>query len=415
MGKSKNTNLDNSTVIDHSIEKGKEFGKKFKYRRTVMKNNKVAIIGYALDKYAGETNLSSEEMGFRVAKMAREHAGVNRDDITSIHGSTMDFFDGVTISNGLIIPAAGGYNRDSTRIQNGCVFAIISACASILSGASDMAVVCSADSVNYDIFKVSNASTDVFFNQPIGLNHISTYALFSNAYMNKYKIEEEDIATVAAKNYKDGVSNPHAHIRSGYSIDEVLKSTMIATPLRQYDLAMTSSCGGGAIFLTSAERAKKYPRKPIFVSGIGVGTSSVNLDEVVDLPALRYASDKAFKTAGINNPVKDLNVIELNNPFSAFELAAYEALGLCKQGKTVEFLEKGITRNDGDLPVNPSGGTLCTNAPNSGGLFRTIMAIKTLEKAGGGGKVKRALVHDSDMSIGLTGDSHAVMVLEREV
>ncbi len=381
-----------------------------------MMDNKVAIIGYALDRYASETDLSSEEMGFKVAKRARDHAGVKRFDITSVHGSTMDFFDGVTISNGLIIPAAGGYNIDSTRIQNGCVFAIISACASILSGASQVAVVCSADSVNYDIFKVSNASTDCFFNQPIGVNHLSTYALFSNGYMNKYRISDEDIAAVAAKNYKDGASNPHAHIQTGYSVDDVLKSKMLSTPLREYEVAMRSSCGGGAIFLTSAEMAKNYPRKPIWVTGVGVGTSSINLDEIVDLPALRYASEIAFKTAGIENPVKDIDVIELNNPFSVFELAAYEAMGLCKQGKAVDLLKKGVTQSKGDLPVNPSGGTLCTNAPNSGGLFRAIMAIKHLEKGDGKkGKKKRALVHDSDMSIGMTGDSHALMVLEREV
>lgn len=381
-----------------------------------MNKDKVAIIGYSLDKYKSETDLSSEEMGFKAAKMARDHAGVKRDDISSIHGSTMDFFDGVTISNGLIIPAAGGYNRDSTRIQNGCVFAIISACASILSGASEVAVVCSADSVNYDIFKVSNAGFDCFFNQPIGVNHLSTYALFSNGYMNKYNLGNEEIAAVAAKNYKDGMSNPHAHIKAGYSTEDVLKSKMLSTPLREYEVAMNASCGGAALFITSAEKAKKYSRKPIWVTGVGVGTSSVNIDEIVDLPALRYATNKAFKAADINDPIKDFDVVELNNPFSVFELAAYEALGLCKQGKSIDLLKKGITQSDGDLPVNPSGGTLCTNAPNSGGLFRTIMAIKKLEQGNGGkGKVKRALVHDSDMSIGITGDSHAVMVLEREV
>lgn len=378
-----------------------------------MRKNKVAIIGYALDKYSGETNLSSEEMGFKVAKRARDHAGVNRENITSVHGSTMDFFDGVTISNGLLIPAVGGYDRDSTRVQNGCVFAIMSACASILSGASQVAVVCSADSVKYDIFKVSNASTDCFFSQPLGLNHLTTYALFSNQYVERYKVDEEAIAMSASKNYKAGASNPHAHIKAGYSVNKVLESRMLATPLREYEVAMNASCGGGALFLTSADLAKKYSKSPIWISGLGVGTSSVNLDDLVDMPALRYASEKAFKSAGIGNPLKDLDVVELNNPFSIFELAAYEALGLCKKGQAVELLREGVTQPEGELPVNPSGGTLCTNAPNSGGLFRAIQAIMYLEKDKGG-KRKRALVHDSDMSIGITGDSHAVMILEKE-
>jgi len=189
---------------------------------------------------------------------------------------------------------------------------------------------------------------------------------------------------------------------------------MLSTPLREYDVATSSAYGGAAIFLTSADLAKKYSKAPIWISGLGVGTSSVNLDEVVDMAALRKATEKAFKSAGIKNPLKDLDVVELNNPFSVFELAAYEAMGLCKKGKAVELLRKGVTQPEGELPVNPSGGTLCTNAPNSGGLFRTIQAIMHLDKDKGK-KRKRALVHDSDMSIGITGDSHAVMILEKEV
>jgi len=374
---------------------------------------KIAIIGCALDKYVGDSPGDSEEMGFRVVKRAREMSGIEREEITSVHNSTMDFFDGITISNGILAPAAGGYNRDSTRIQNGGLFGILSACASIMSGDSEIAVVSSADSVVYDMLKVTQASTHYFLERPLGLNHVMAYAMFSNAYMEKYGIEERDIAEVAAKNYTAGSMNKYAHIKDDYSIDDVMDSSMISYPLKSREVALMQSYGGAALILTSEEKAKKYTDSPIWITGLGVSTNSVNFEALTEMSALKLASGYAYKMAGIKNPGKEIGTAEINSPFSLFELAAYEAMGLCEEGKSIKLLRDGVTSIDGELPVNPSGGTLCTNAPNSNGLFRSVQAVMYLNKGKGNGRGK-ALVHDSDMSIGLAGDSHAIMILEKE-
>lgn len=379
-----------------------------------MKDKRVAIIGYALDNYSGESMLSSEEIGFYVAKRAREAAGVARDDIDSVHNSTMDFFDGITISNGILLPAAGGYGRDGTRIQNGGVFAIISAYASILSGASEVAVVSSADSVIYNMEKIANVSYDVFFNQPVGLNHLLTYALFSAAYMHEYGVTDEDVAMVAAQNYRAGAQNAYAHLKDSCSTDDILKSPMISGPLRAREIALHSSYGGAALVLASEEKAKKYTDAPVWITGIGMGTSSVNIEEVIQLSALRLAAKKAFAMAGIDEPRQEIDVAEVSSPFALYELAAYSALGFCAPEEAAELVHQGVTSLEGELPVNPSGGTLCTNAPNSNGLFKTVQTLMYLQN-GKGGHAKRAIVHDSDMSIGLIGDSHAVIILEKEV
>ncbi|MBV1922134.1 MAG: hypothetical protein KUG73_15755, partial [Pseudomonadales bacterium] len=111
--------------------------------------------------------------------------------------------------------------------------------------------------------------------------------------------------------------------------------------------------------------------------------------------------------------------VELANPFSAFELMAYETLGLCEKGKAAELMRNGDTEMDGSIPVNISGGSLSTNGLNSSGVFRMIQAVRIMNGESEGvdiGNPKKALVHDSDMNISAVGgDSHAVLILEKGV
>jgi acetyl-CoA acetyltransferase len=115
--------------------------------------------------------------------------------------------------------------------------------------------------------------------------------------------------------------------------------------------------------------------------------------------------------AGLRDPRAEVAAVEINAPFAPFELATYAPLGLCAEGKEAELLAAAPNSERG-LRINPSGGTLCTNAPNSGGLFRTVQAVLALDGLETGGR-RRAVVHDSDLSLGVGGSSHAVLVLER--
>ncbi len=377
-----------------------------------MKRTRVAIAGYALEPYAAETVHSSEDLGFLVAQRAREMAGIARDEITSVHNSTMDLFDGVTISNGILQPAAGGYGRDGTRVQNGGLFAVISACASILCGASDVAVVSSVDAVSTDRLTVSNFSSHPLFGHSVGFNFINSCALFASAYHARRDVPEGDTARIAAKNYAAGAQNRYAHFRRALSADDVAATPVISSPLREAEVSLISSYGGSALVLVSEERAHRSPAEPLWITGFGMSTNPVEFQKQGDLPALRRASQEAYQAAGIDHPRAEIALSEINAPFALYEWAAYEALGFCRDQNPHELLESGATAHDGEFPINPSGGTLCTNAANSGGLFRLSQASSALTD--GPHKAAKALVHDSDMSLGIGGDSHAVMIIEKE-
>ncbi|MGD9858360.1 MAG: thiolase family protein [Planctomycetaceae bacterium] len=375
-----------------------------------MQSPRVAIVGYALEPYSGVSAGYAEELGYRVVRCAREQAGVSREQVSSVHNSTMDLFDGVTISNGILGPAAGGYGRDSTRVQNGGVFAVISACAAILSGASEVAVVSSADTVTTDLLSVSNFSSSVYFEQPLGLNFLTSYALFSSAWMDRCQFSEDVIAAAAENSFRSGAANEYAHVKDGLSRYDVLKSDLIAWPLRAHTVAMQHSYGAAAVILAAESAAEKFEVEPVFVSGFGMSTFADDLDDWLAMSAVRKSAAAAYAMAGVTSPAAAV-AVEINAPFAPFEVAAYSALGLCSQGSEAELLRSAATGGNG-MRINPSGGTLCTNAPNSGGLFRVVQAAMALQDAPSRGR-KRAIVHDSDLSLGVAGSSHAVLVLEK--
>ena len=382
---------------------------------------KVGIISYGIIPYKGpnEIGMWNDEATFLVAKQALDQVGLNREDLDAVVISTMDGLDGITISNGLLVPAAGAYKKDSIRIETSSLHCVITGVASILSDNADLVMVASSDTIEFDFHYITNANQDQFFRGPLAINPFQSYGLLTMDYLRRTEVTEDDFALAASKNYDCGSSNPYAHVKRGYGVDEITDSPMFSWPLRELEIAGISN-GAAAILLASEKKAKEITDNTVWITGLGASTNSYygSWSELSGGIALKKAAQKAYNTAGITNPKKELDFIELSNPFSPFELMAYEFLGICNEGEGGVLLRDGVTSLDGALPVNISGGSLCTNGLNSGGIYRLIQAIMVL----GGQRddvrskgLKRGLVHDSDMTIGAVGgDSHAVLILEKE-
>jgi acetyl-CoA C-acetyltransferase len=383
---------------------------------------KVGIVGFGILEYKGQDELSmwNDEAVFIVSRQALHRAGIDRDELDAVVISTMDGLDGITISNGLLAPAAGAYGKDSIRIENSGIHCIVSGVAAILSKNADCVMVASSDTLAIDMGYVTNSNQDPFFRGPVGFNAVQSYGLLSMDYMRRSNAHGSDFASAASKNYRCGASNIYANIKTAYSAEDVLASPWVSRPLRALDIGALSN-GAAALILASEEKAKALVENPVWITGFGVATNSYfgSWKDLCTMRALRKASQKAYGMAGIREPVKEIGFMEINNPFSAFELMAYEALGLCDEKGALGFLRDGVTDEGGALPVNLSGGTLCTHAPNSGGLFRIVQAVMHLQGGSVGTASKnltRGLVHDSDMGIGAVGgDSHAVLIVETGV
>ena len=145
------------------------------------------------------------------------------------------------------------------------------------------------------------------------------------------------------------------------TVEEVVESPMLSTPIRYLDMCPTSD-GSAAVIFTS----DPGNRAAAWVKAVASCHNHTYLGDVAEgsvgyRHSLRVAAEKAYKQAGITNPRKQFDVVEMYEPCSWAALDWAESLGLAEPGKASELWKNGAARIDGDIPINPSGGVLCTN------------------------------------------------------
>jgi acetyl-CoA C-acetyltransferase len=197
-----------------------------------------------------------------------------------------------------------------------------------------------------------------------GVTFPAYYALHANAHMAKYGITEEDLALVAVKNHKYGSMNPIAHLRNRITVNDVLNSMVIASPLKLFDCCPLTD-GAAAIVLASEEKVKQLGiDAPVWVAGIGYSSGTANLSKRSDYTSLEasvIAAQRAYKAAGITPDQVDF--AEVHDCFTIAEIMAYEDIGLCARGEGVKLLREGQTEIGGKIPVNMDGGLKAKGHP----------------------------------------------------
>ena len=197
-----------------------------------------------------------------------------------------------------------------------------------------------------------------------GLTFPAYYALYANAHMAKYGTTEEDLALVAVKSHKYAAMNPIAQLTNKITVDNVLNSMVIASPLKLYDCSPMTD-GASAVIVASEEKAKQLKiDTPVWVAGIGYSSGTANLSKRADfvgLDASVLAAQRAYKAAGITPDKVDF--AEVHDCFTIAEILAYEDLGFCGRGEGVKLLRDGQTEIGGRIPVNMDGGLKAKGHP----------------------------------------------------
>ena len=333
----------------------------------------VAIVGVAQTKYEEDKiDQTYSELVFEVVKKLHNELGINNDDVGCVITSSNDFNDGRTIANMAIQDSVGSVRKAESRVSGDGAFAFMYGVMRILSESYDTVMVvshCKCSEVNQ--YLVNNTIFDPYYQRHLGLDQISSAGLMANMYMNKYNVSEEQAAMVVVKNRKNALNNPFAHLRKEISIKDVLNSKMMAYPLKELDFPPFSD-GAVAMLLAKEDIAKKMTETPVWFRGYGNCTDAYYLGNrnMTDLIGLELATKEAYRMAGVNNPVDNLDVCEVSENFSVHELMIYEALGLCDKGEGGKFIESGETEMNGSIPVNPSEGVLSSNPTMANGLIR---------------------------------------------
>jgi acetyl-CoA acetyltransferase len=212
---------------------------------------------------------------------------------------------------------------------------------------------------------------------PFGPTLISKYAMIARRHMYQYGTTSEQLAAIAVATRKNASRNPRAVMRDPITIADVLASRVIAEPLHLLDCCLRTD-GGGAVIITTAERARSLRKPPVWVLGAASAESHLSMTQMADMtvsPAAR-SGPAAFAEAGITPD--DVDVLEIYDAFTIMALITLEALGFCAPGEGGPFVEDGKLAYDGALPANTDGGGLSSNHPGMRGIFLLIEAARQL-------------------------------------
>ena len=240
--------------------------------------------------------------------------------------------------------------------------------------------------------------------------------------MHVYGLSEEQAARVVVKNLGNAARNPAAFHGQHVTLDGVLSAPVVADPLRALDIAPDAD-GAVALILASEEKARALTPTtgsrrgtPAWVLGLGTCYDAHYLGDrdLADCTALERATQQAYRMAGLVDPRREIDLVELGDEFSYQELLWLEGLGLCERGGGGRLTESGVTAINGELPVNPSGGLLGGVPANVAGLNRVAEAALQVMGRAGSHQVPGVEIAVAQGHSGFCGQHHCVIVLGKE-
>lgn len=377
--------------------------------------DRVAIVGVGQTKHvACRKEVCYSELVYEAVTLALKDAGIGVSEIDNIITTSNDFWDGRTISSMATGDVSGGYGKNISCVEGDGTFGAFYGLTRILSGSYGTTMVTAYSKGSESISPlITNAAFDPIYMRCLGLDLISACALQARRYLSRYGITEEECALVSVKNHGNALENPNAQLGMKLTVEEVMQSRTIASPLKLYDVSPISD-GACAIILASEDRAKKITDKPVWVKGVSFCADAYLLGDrdLSECRALEKAAKTAYKMAGIQNPRQEIDIAEIYDAFTYQELLWTEGLGFCGAGEGGKLVASGVTAKDGSIPVNPSGGLLGAHPVIAAGLIRIAEAARQVRGDAGAMQVKKdirnALAHGVN---GVCGQSHCVWVL----
>jgi acetyl-CoA acetyltransferase len=240
---------------------------------------------------------------------------------------------------------------------------------------------------------------------------ISQFALIAQRHMYEFGTTSEQLAQFAVDRRAWAALTDHAFKRDPLTVEDVLASSMVSSPLHRLDCCLVTD-GGAAVIVTTRERAEALRKPGIAVLGAAEGMTNRNVTGMADLTqsAAAFTGPPAFKEAGLTP--QDMDFAQLYDAFTISGLMILEDLGFCAKGEGGAFLEGGRTAPGGALPVNTAGGGLSYTHPGMLSLFLLVEAVRQLQGDAGRRQLETAdvgVVH----GLGGTFSSGATAILAR--
>jgi len=355
---------------------------------------RVAIVGAAeADEHGKLPHKSAFQLHAEAARNALADAGLGKDDVDAVFSAGL-WMGSETAEYLGIRPRY----VDGTQI-GGCSFIahVQHAMVAIAAGVCEVALITHGESgasrIGMPGTRFGADSFRLQFEVPFGLAGPPTgYALAAARHMHEFGTTSEQLAEVAVATRKWATLNPRALMRDPLTIDEVLSSRLISWPLRLLDCCLVTDAGG-AVVVTSAERARDCRRKPVYVLGTGEASTHVMVSQMPDFArwdAARLAGERAFEMAGVTHA--DVDVAQFYDAFTIVPIMGLEALGFCQPGEGGPFVAGQRTAPGGGFPMNTNGGGLSYTHSGMYGMFTLVEAVRQLRGECGARQVADARI-----------------------
>ena len=379
-------------------------------------NGRIVIAGVAESDYGRVPNMTELQLHAQALQRLLEDSGLRKEEIDGVFCSsqTMGMPTVMLCEYLRIFPRYS----DSTSIGGSSFEAHLNhAVAAIRAGKCEVAL------ISYGSTQLSSRGRmlgtggrpasipEDTYESPYGNVLVGAYAMAARRHMHQYGTTSEQLAEIAVVTRRHAGLNPLAMYREPITVEDVLRSRMIADPLHLLDCCVVSD-GGGAVLVTTEERARDLKQPPVYVLGSSESHTHAHISQMPDLTvtAAAMTAPRAFAEAGILP--SDIDMAMIYDSFTITVLILLEDLGFCRKGEGGAFVQHGRIALGGQLPINTDGGGLSSNHPGMRGIFLIIEAVRQLRGQAGPRQVQGAKLAVAHGSGGLLS-SQATTILGR--
>lgn len=354
-----------------------------------------SIVGWSHLPFGKYDNLSVEEMIVDVASSAIADAGLEPKDIDQVFlGHYNGGFVNQDFTSSLVFEAHPDFRfKPATRVENACATgsaAIHQGINAIDAKKAKRVLVVGVEKMSErtgkEVGEILIRAAYLKEEGDIKGGFAGVFGKITELYFQRYGDQSDALAHIAAKNHKNGCSNPYAQMRKDLGYDfcrnESEKNPFVAGPLKRTDCSLVSD-GAAAIVLADRDTAIASEKAITFRSAIQVNDFlPLSRRDIVDFEGPAVAWQKAFAESGMT--LGDLDLAETHDCFTVAELLQYEAMGLTKKGEGARALQEGWVYKDGKIPINVSGGLKAKGHPiGATGVSMHVLASMQLTGTAG--------------------------------
>jgi acetyl-CoA C-acetyltransferase len=353
-----------------------------------MGKKRVAIVGTGQTYHKSHRpDVNGQELIHEAVQIALQDAELTIGDIDGIVIGNMDHFEGINYTDCWSVDGSGAYMKPVIKLTTGGTTGSTLAIGGyhlVASGLFEKLLIIGWEkNSESDTTGAITTAFDAVWDRLVFAGAISGLAAEAQAYMAKYGATDTDGARVSVRDRKHACNNPHAQLRKEVTVEEVLASPMLADPIHLLDVCPRTD-GACAVIMANEDVAENICPTPDWIWATANRHTYTYLADANwgELDSMADAAAELWTKTGVKEPRKELDVIELYQPYSFAGIIWIEDMGLVERGTGAEYIWSGATDMGGEVPINPSGGVISCNPIGATGLIRCAeIALQVMGRA----------------------------------